>query len=193
MNQFSSIRKLDQAILYTLELASSLSVLLLAFGLIASMANVLTKGSFFQTISLCNAYGHGRNVLRLMPELQEPSFFGCPRGHSAPPEGRRRPVGQKEAQVRPLLQKKAAAYMVQDQLKSSQALIGLGMSLLFDLALGRHIADGGHHMQALFNPKRPQANLDGKVTTICVELEVGRKAIITSQGFAKVLCEAPWG
>src|SRR5215472_4028236 len=45
MNQFPSIRKLDQAILYTLELASGLSVLLLAFGLIASMANVLTKGS----------------------------------------------------------------------------------------------------------------------------------------------------
>src|SRR5215469_7503507 len=45
MNQFSSIRKIDQAILYTLELASSISVLLLAFGLIASMANVLTKGS----------------------------------------------------------------------------------------------------------------------------------------------------
>lgn len=45
MNQFPSIRKIDQAILYCLELASSLSVLLLAFGLIASMANVLTKGS----------------------------------------------------------------------------------------------------------------------------------------------------
>src|SRR5579859_222924 len=45
MNQFPSIKKLDQAILYALELASSLSVLLLAFGLIASMANVLTKGS----------------------------------------------------------------------------------------------------------------------------------------------------
>ncbi len=45
MNQFPSISKLDQAILYSLELASSLSVLLLAFGLIASMANVLTKGS----------------------------------------------------------------------------------------------------------------------------------------------------
>src|ERR1700722_16627875 len=45
MNQFPSIRKLDQAILYSLELASSLSVLLLAFGLLASMANVLTKGS----------------------------------------------------------------------------------------------------------------------------------------------------
>jgi hypothetical protein len=45
MNQFPSIRKLDQAILYSLELTSSLSVLLLAFGLIASMANVLTKGS----------------------------------------------------------------------------------------------------------------------------------------------------
>ncbi len=45
MHQFRSIEKLDTAILYILELASSLSVLLLAFGLIASMANVLTKGS----------------------------------------------------------------------------------------------------------------------------------------------------
>ncbi len=44
MHQFRSIEKLDTAILYILELASSLSVLLLAFGLIASMANVLTKG-----------------------------------------------------------------------------------------------------------------------------------------------------
>lgn len=45
MKQFVSIEKLDTGILYTLELVSSLSVLLLAFGLIASMANVLTKGS----------------------------------------------------------------------------------------------------------------------------------------------------
>src|SRR2546422_6182760 len=45
MKQFTTIEKLDTAILYVLELASSLSVLLLAFGLIASMANVLTKGS----------------------------------------------------------------------------------------------------------------------------------------------------
>ncbi len=45
MKQFASIEKLDTGILYLLELASSLSVLLLAFGLIASMANVLTKGS----------------------------------------------------------------------------------------------------------------------------------------------------
>src|SRR6266700_643285 len=45
MKQFTTIEKLDTAILYLLELASSLSVLLLAFGLIASMANVLTKGS----------------------------------------------------------------------------------------------------------------------------------------------------
>jgi hypothetical protein len=45
LKQFSSIEKLDTGILYLLELASSLSVLLLAFGLIASMANVLTKGS----------------------------------------------------------------------------------------------------------------------------------------------------
>ena len=45
MRQFHSIEQLDTGILYILELASSLSVLLLAFGLIASMANVLTKGS----------------------------------------------------------------------------------------------------------------------------------------------------
>ncbi|HLI91461.1 MAG TPA: hypothetical protein VKV37_22425, partial [Ktedonobacteraceae bacterium] len=45
MKQFTSIEKIDTAILYALELTSSLSVLLLAFGLIASMANVLTEGS----------------------------------------------------------------------------------------------------------------------------------------------------
>lgn len=45
MKHFASIEKIDTAILYLLELASSISVLLLAFGLIASMANVLTKGS----------------------------------------------------------------------------------------------------------------------------------------------------
>ncbi len=45
MTKFQSIEKLDTCILYLLELASSFSVLLLAFGLIASMANVLTKGS----------------------------------------------------------------------------------------------------------------------------------------------------
>jgi len=45
MKQFASIEKLDRSILYALELASSISVLLLAFGLIASIANVLTKGA----------------------------------------------------------------------------------------------------------------------------------------------------
>ena len=45
MKQFTTIEKLDTGILYALELASSISVLLLAFGLIASMANVLTKGA----------------------------------------------------------------------------------------------------------------------------------------------------
>jgi hypothetical protein len=45
MKHFTSIEKIDTAILYTLELTSSISVLLLAFGLIASTANVLTKGS----------------------------------------------------------------------------------------------------------------------------------------------------
>src|SRR5437868_8301087 len=45
MKQFTTIEKLDTGILYCLELASSISILLLAFGLIASMANVLTKGA----------------------------------------------------------------------------------------------------------------------------------------------------
>src|SRR6266702_3840254 len=45
MKQFTSIEKIDTGILYALELTASFSVLLLAFGLIASMANVLTKGS----------------------------------------------------------------------------------------------------------------------------------------------------
>jgi hypothetical protein len=45
VKQFKTIEKLDTGILYALELASSVSVLFLAFGLIASMANVLTKGS----------------------------------------------------------------------------------------------------------------------------------------------------
>ena len=38
MKQFTTIEKPDTAILYALELASSISVLLLAFWLIASMA-----------------------------------------------------------------------------------------------------------------------------------------------------------
>ncbi len=44
MKQFTSIEKIDTGILCALEFTSSVSVLLLAFGLIASMANVLTKG-----------------------------------------------------------------------------------------------------------------------------------------------------
>ncbi len=45
IKQFTSIEKHNAGILYLLELASSLSVLLLAFVLIASMANVLTRSS----------------------------------------------------------------------------------------------------------------------------------------------------
>ena len=45
MKHFRTIEKLDTGILYAVELASSLSILLLAFGLIASMANVLTQGA----------------------------------------------------------------------------------------------------------------------------------------------------
>jgi hypothetical protein len=44
VKRFPSIEKLDAAILYILELASNLSIILLAFGLIAFTANVLTKG-----------------------------------------------------------------------------------------------------------------------------------------------------
>ena len=44
MRQFRTIEKLDNAILYTLELVASVSVLFLAVGLIASVANVLTEG-----------------------------------------------------------------------------------------------------------------------------------------------------
>jgi len=51
MKQFTSIEKLDTDSLYALELASSVSVLLLAFGLIASMANDLTNGSSLLTDS----------------------------------------------------------------------------------------------------------------------------------------------
>src|SRR5215469_3588194 len=45
MCRFATIVWLDNAILYTLELVASLSVLFLAVGLIASVANVLTEGS----------------------------------------------------------------------------------------------------------------------------------------------------
>src|SRR5215472_10747910 len=45
MKRFASIEWLDNAILYTLELIASVSVLFLAVGLIASVANVLTEGS----------------------------------------------------------------------------------------------------------------------------------------------------
>jgi len=45
MKHFTTVEKLDTGILYTLKLASSISVLLLAFGLIASMASPETKGT----------------------------------------------------------------------------------------------------------------------------------------------------
>lgn len=45
MKQFTSTEKLDTAILYSLELARRISVQVLALGLIASMANVLIKGT----------------------------------------------------------------------------------------------------------------------------------------------------
>jgi hypothetical protein len=45
MKRFHTVEKPDAGLVYALELASSISVLLLAFRLIASMANVLTIGS----------------------------------------------------------------------------------------------------------------------------------------------------
>ena len=44
MNRFKTIQKLDTAILYGLELIASISIVLLAIGLVLSMANVLTQG-----------------------------------------------------------------------------------------------------------------------------------------------------
>ena len=44
MKSFLSIEKLDQTILYGLELASSVSVVLLSVGVVASMSNTLTNG-----------------------------------------------------------------------------------------------------------------------------------------------------
>jgi hypothetical protein len=45
VKNFTSVEKIDIGIFYLLELVSSISVLLLAFGLVASMANVLTSGA----------------------------------------------------------------------------------------------------------------------------------------------------
>jgi hypothetical protein len=44
MQQFTSIQKIDSAILYGLEIASSISVVLLSVGVVASMSNTLTDG-----------------------------------------------------------------------------------------------------------------------------------------------------
>lgn len=44
MQQFTSIQKIDSAILYGLEIASSISVVLLSIGVVASMSNTLTNG-----------------------------------------------------------------------------------------------------------------------------------------------------
>ncbi|HEU5374165.1 MAG TPA: AsnC family protein [Ktedonobacteraceae bacterium] len=49
MKRFASIEWLDNAILYSLELVASVSVLFLAGGLIASVANVLTSGEIISS------------------------------------------------------------------------------------------------------------------------------------------------
>ena len=45
MKRFHTVEKRDAGLVYALELASSIRVLLLAFSLMTSMANVLTIGS----------------------------------------------------------------------------------------------------------------------------------------------------
>ena len=65
MKQFTTIEKLDTEILYILELASSIGVLLLAFGLIASIANVLTKGAILtDNLISSDGYNGPRNLDR---------------------------------------------------------------------------------------------------------------------------------
>ncbi len=53
--KFKSLEYIDTFILYVLELVSSLSVLLLALGLISSMANVLLDGAVLQRSSFMSA------------------------------------------------------------------------------------------------------------------------------------------
>lgn len=88
MKQFSSIEWLDNAILYTLELIASVSVLFLAVGLIASVANVLTEGEILsnnefgrQFYAWSQAIGIDASIpgvmLRLVVYAKQKEWFKC--------------------------------------------------------------------------------------------------------------------
>lgn len=88
MKRFASIEWLDNAILYALELIASVSVLFLAVGLIASVANVLTEGSILtnnefgrQFYAWSQAIGIDASIpgvmLRLVIYAKQKEWFKC--------------------------------------------------------------------------------------------------------------------
>ncbi len=88
MKRFASIEWLDNAILYTLELIASVSVLFLAGGLIASVANVLTSGEIIsssefgrQFYAWSQAIGIDASIpgviLRLVVYAKQKEWFRC--------------------------------------------------------------------------------------------------------------------
>jgi hypothetical protein len=93
MKRFSSIEWLDNAILYTLELIASVSVLFLAVGLIASVANVLTGGEVIsssevgkQFYAWSQAIGIDASIpgviLRLALYVKQKEWVRCSDGYS---------------------------------------------------------------------------------------------------------------
>ena len=88
MKRFASIEWLDNAILYSLELVASVSVLFLAAGLIASVANVLTSGEIISSSELgkqfyawSQAIGIDASIpgviLRLVIYARQKEWFRC--------------------------------------------------------------------------------------------------------------------
>lgn len=88
MKRFASIEWLDNAILYTLELIASVSVLFLAVGLIASVANVLTGGEVIsssefgkQFYAWSQAIGIDASIpgviMRLVVYAKQKEWFRC--------------------------------------------------------------------------------------------------------------------
>ncbi len=88
MKRFASIEWLDNAILYSLELVASVSVLFLAVGLIASVANVLTGGEVISSSEIgkqfyawSQAIGIDASIpgviLRLVVSGKQKEWFRC--------------------------------------------------------------------------------------------------------------------
>lgn len=88
MKRFASIEWLDNAILYALELIASVSVLFLAIGLIASVANVLTSGEVISSGKFGKqfyAWSQARGIdasipgviLRLVVYAKQKEYFRC--------------------------------------------------------------------------------------------------------------------